>query len=179
MIKKMLSVGIGVEEIFKHMVVDEYYWDQNTINLFRHVHPFSRIPILPVYKLQANGVFFLTMLLCQIFSNVFSQWHMYGIGVVLLVALNDLVGSEAPTILRNFLQRFKSTKEEQTHIYHDFVVDRCIYKYEQIQHQTTPTFYMPKCFLNTYIFVYMYSMISLYLFMYTSFWNWNSKIKRS
>lgn len=112
MIKKMLSVGIGVEEIFKHMVVDEYYWDQNTINLFRHVHPFSRIPILPVYKLQANGVFFLTMLLCQIFSNVFSQWHMYGIGVVLLVALNDLVGSEAPTILRNFLQRFKSTKEE-------------------------------------------------------------------
>lgn len=82
------------------------------INLFRHVHPFSRIPILPVYKLQANGVFFLTMLLCQIFSNVFSQWHMYGIGVVLLVALNDLVGSEAPTILRNFLQRFKSTKEE-------------------------------------------------------------------
>lgn len=98
--------------IFKHMVVDEYYWDQNTINLFRHVHPFSRIPILPVYKLQANGVFFLTMLLCQIFSNVFSQWHMYGIGVVLLVALNDLVGSEAPTILRNFLQRFKSTKEE-------------------------------------------------------------------
>lgn len=60
----------------------------------------------------ANGVFFLTMLLCQIFSNVFSQWHMYGIGVVLLVALNDLVGSEAPTILRNFLQRFKSTKEE-------------------------------------------------------------------
>lgn len=101
-----------VEEIFKHMVVDMYYWDQNTINLFRHVHPFSRIPILPVYKLQANGVFFLTMLLCQIFSNVFSQWHMYGIGVVLLVALNDLVGSEAPTILRNFLQRFKSTKEE-------------------------------------------------------------------
>lgn len=129
MIKKMLSVGIGVEKNFKHMVVDEYYWDQNTINLFRHVHPFSRIPILPVYKLQANGVFFLTMLLCQIFSNVFSQWHMYGIGVVLLVALNDLVGSEAPTILRNFLQRFKSTKEEQTHIYHDFVVDRCIYKY--------------------------------------------------
>lgn len=112
MIKKMLSVGIGVEKNFKHMVVDEYYWDQNTINLFRHVHPFSRIPILPVYKLQANGVFFLTMLLCQIFSNVFSQWHMYGIGVVLLVALNDLVGSEAPTILRNFLQRFKSTKEE-------------------------------------------------------------------
>lgn len=112
MMKKMLSVGIGVEEIFKHMVVDEYYWDQNTINLFRHVHPFSRIPIQPVYKLQANGVFFLTMLLCQIFSNVFSQWHMYGIGVVLLVALNDLVGSEAPTILRNFLQRFKSTKEE-------------------------------------------------------------------
>lgn len=87
-----------------------------TLNLFCHVHPFSRASILPVYKLQANGVFFLTMLLCQIFSSVFSQWHMYGIGVVLLVALNDLVGSDAPVILRNFLQRFKSTKEEQTHI---------------------------------------------------------------
>ncbi|XP_022323620.1 uncharacterized protein LOC111124750 [Crassostrea virginica] len=60
----------------------------------------------------ANGVFFLTMLLCQVFSNVFSQWHIYGICVVLLVTLNDLMGSEAFGILKDFLKRFKSNKEE-------------------------------------------------------------------
>ncbi|XP_048774876.2 uncharacterized protein LOC125679602 [Ostrea edulis] len=60
----------------------------------------------------ANGLFFLTMLLCQVFSTMFSQWHIYGMAVVFLVAVNDFVGSDAYAKIQDLKRRFGSTKED-------------------------------------------------------------------
>ncbi|XP_061188341.1 uncharacterized protein LOC133196463 [Saccostrea echinata] len=60
----------------------------------------------------ANGLFFLTMLLCQLFSDIFSQWHVYGMCIVLLAAVNDFVGCEINAMVQNFKRELSSTKEE-------------------------------------------------------------------
>ncbi|XP_062584254.1 uncharacterized protein LOC134246016 [Saccostrea cucullata] len=60
----------------------------------------------------ANGLFFLTMLLCQLFSDIFSQWHIYGMLIVLLAAVNDFVGCEIKTMVQNFKRELSYAKED-------------------------------------------------------------------
>lgn len=50
---------------------------------------------------QASTFFLLTMAFCQIFTKVFSQWHLYyGMSFVALTAVNALLASDIPNMMK-------------------------------------------------------------------------------
>lgn len=57
----------------------------------------------------ANLLFLMTMAFCQIFTKVFSEWHLfYGMSFVALTAINAFLGCDVPNMLKSAKFQFRN-----------------------------------------------------------------------